>query len=512
MKGHTRAITLNMIANTLSFGVSLVISFFLTPYITKAVGVEAYGLVGLANSFTNYITVATSAINSMASRFIIVELHRKDVKKANMYFSSVLIANVIIGILVMLLTIPLIFNIQILNVSDRLLFDARMTFAIIIGSFLINLIGAFYGIVLYAKNMIWKGAFRTLESNIIRVLLLFILFSVLSEKRVYYVSAATALAGVYCIVFNVFYTKKYTPELKASKKYFSIAAILELVSSGVWNSITKLSQILLDGLDLMLSNLFISGVMTGNVSIGKTLPSLYTSVVALLSDSFYPSFLEYYSRGEKSKLLSSIKNSINVLSSISGICLSMLLVYCKEFYTLWVPGTDATLLKNITILSAGTVLVSGCIYSLYSVFSITNRIRNNSIALLVTGILSIVTTFILLKFTDAGVYAIVGVSSIYGILRNLTFTPIYAAKCLELNKFTFYPVILRNLLNCVLLVIMNSFIRYVIAPDSWMKLVECGIAGVTLGALITGLVVFNRDDRAKYTAMVHKRFRGKSRK
>lgn len=506
MKGNTKAITLNMIANTLSFGVSLIISFFLTPYITTAVGVEAYGLVGLANSFTNYITVATSAINSMASRFIIVELHRKDEKKANIYFSSVLIANIVIGLLITLIAIPLICNIQILNISDNLLFDARVTFAIIFASFLINLIGAFYGIVLYAKNMIWKGAFRTLESNIIRVLLLVCFFSLFSEKRVYYVSAATALAGIYCIAFNVFYTKKYIPDLKASKKYFSLAAIFELISSGIWNSITRLSQILLDGLDLMLSNLFISGLMTGNVSIGKTLPSLYTSVVALLSDSFYPSFLEYYSQEDKSKLLAAIKNAINVLSSISGICLSMLFVYCKVFYTLWVPGTDAALLQRITILSAGTVLISGCIYCLYSVFTITNKIRGNSIALLVTGILSVITTFMFLKFTNIGVYAIVGVSSVYGILRNLTFTPIYAAKCLGLNKFVFYPVIMRNLVNCFILVLMNSIINFIISPDSWLKLIECGIIGVLLGVVITAFIVFSRAERAKYYESVLQRF------
>ena len=85
MKNNNRTVALNMIANVLSFGVSLIISFFLTPYITKNVGTEAYGLVGLANSFINYINVITAALNSMASRFIIIELHKKNTKKANIY-------------------------------------------------------------------------------------------------------------------------------------------------------------------------------------------------------------------------------------------------------------------------------------------------------------------------------------------------------------------------------------------------------------------------------------------
>ena len=81
---------------------------------------------------------------------------------------------------------------------------------------------------------------------------------------------ATVIAGIYVLAFNFYYTKRYLPELKIKKQYFSFNAIKELVAAGIWNSITKLSQILLDGLDLLLSNIFVSGLMTGNVSIPES--------------------------------------------------------------------------------------------------------------------------------------------------------------------------------------------------------------------------------------------------
>ena len=198
---------LNMFANVLSFVVSLVISFFLTPYITSSVGTEAYGLVRLANSFVNYIQVITAALNSMASRFIIIELHKKKSEEANKYFSSVLMANTFFAIVLLIPAIWLIVNISILNVSSELLFDARMTFSIIFINFAISLIGAFWGIVLYAKNILWKGAFRTLESNIIRIFIIIIFFSVVG-KRIYFVVLATVIAGIYVLAFNFYYTKR----------------------------------------------------------------------------------------------------------------------------------------------------------------------------------------------------------------------------------------------------------------------------------------------------------------
>lgn len=224
--------------------------------------------------------------------------------------------------------------------------------------------------------------------------------------------------------------------------------------------------------------------MTGNVSIAKTIPGLFTSFIALLSDSFYPEFLENYSKNRKEELLINIKQSINILSMISGICLSLLLIYAKDFYLLWLPDNNADMLRNLTILGSGTVMVSSCIYSLFSIFSLTNKVRINSIALLVTGVLSTATTFFCLKFTNLGVYAIVGVSSIFGIIRNLTFTPIYAAKSLNFNIWTFYPVILKNLLNICLLMVINSIVKHIIVPESWMLLVLNGIIDVGIGSII----------------------------
>lgn len=483
-----------MVANTASFALATLISFFLTPYITKNVGIEAYGLVGLANSFISYVTLFTAALNSMASRFIIIEIHKNEFTKANIYFSSVLIANTIIALLLVIPSIWLIFNLDMINVSQSLMWDAQITFSIVILSFFVSLVGSFFGVVLYAKNILWKGGFRTMESNIIRIVLILLMFSYL-DTRIYYVALATFIAGLYPLCFNIRYTHKLIPELKLKKSYFSFGAIKTLITSGVWNSITKLSQILLDGLDLLLCNIFIGGVMTGNVAIAKTLPALFVSLIAILSDSYYPQLLESYSKKMKDALSAAINQSINLLSAISGICLSILIVYSTDFYRLWLPGQDNKLLSTLTILALGTVLISSCIYSLYSVFSLTNKVKTHSIVMVITGFMSIGITFLCLKFTNLGVYAIVGVSSVLGILRNLLFTPIYAAHCLRMNKFTFYKRIFKNLFNVIILILICSIMRLYITPNSWVLLIINFIICAIVGGLISWFLVFSRSQR-----------------
>ena len=66
---NAKQLAINMVFSVVAFVLNFGISFFVTPYITNQFGSEAYGFVKLANDFTNYATLFSVALNSMASRF-----------------------------------------------------------------------------------------------------------------------------------------------------------------------------------------------------------------------------------------------------------------------------------------------------------------------------------------------------------------------------------------------------------------------------------------------------------
>ena len=70
----------NLISSIVVFIVSMGINFFLTPYILKSLGNEAYGFVGLSNAIVAYALVVTAAINSVSGRFVAYEWHRDDTR------------------------------------------------------------------------------------------------------------------------------------------------------------------------------------------------------------------------------------------------------------------------------------------------------------------------------------------------------------------------------------------------------------------------------------------------
>ncbi len=73
-KSSGKQMSINIIASIVSFAVTIGINFFLTPYLVKELGSDAYGFIGLANNFVQYGTIITMALNSISGRFISISI------------------------------------------------------------------------------------------------------------------------------------------------------------------------------------------------------------------------------------------------------------------------------------------------------------------------------------------------------------------------------------------------------------------------------------------------------
>ena len=262
------------IATILSF----LISFILTPYITNKLGVEAYGFVTLAKNFTQYATIITIALNSYAARYITVSYHNNDMEKAQEYISSVYYGDVAISAVIMIVAGGFIlFLDRILNVSLELVISVKLLFL----GFVLTTVGTSYTAAAYIKNRLdIVGIFRSL-SYIFEVLFYVVVFAFFTPE-VWQVGVAICIAQLVIFGGNYYIYKKYTPELKIRRKSVSFNAIKKLVVNGIWNSINSLGNTLNSGLDLIVTNLWLSDLAMGQIAITKTISSIFMSFNQLL--------------------------------------------------------------------------------------------------------------------------------------------------------------------------------------------------------------------------------------
>lgn len=506
-----KQVVVNLSSSLVAFVVSLLISFFLSPYIIKTLGVEANGFVSLANTFINYATLITIALNSMAGRFITIAINEGDYKKANKYYNSVFVGNLAITLMLLIPAIICIIRLEhIINISDNLIMDVKTLFSILFLNFFIATAMPNWATATFATNKIYLQSLRGIEANILRVVTILILFAFLSP-HIYYVGVATLISAIYSTYFNRYYQKKLIPELVISYSYFRWETIKELVSSGIWNSITNAGQMLLSGLDLLITNLFIGPVEMGVLALAKTIPNIITSLASTITSVFSPSMTIDYAKGDHESLRENIVQGMKITGMLLSIPLAMFMVYGKEFYMLWVPSEDAQVLQVLSILTCGGLIFTCSIQCLYNVFTVVNKLKVSSLLLLLSGAISTIIVFILLKTTNLGVFAVAGVSTVVNLIRNLAYTTPVASKYLNFKWNTFFPEVIRSVNSIIILIIVGIIIKQIIPAQSWiMLMLSASVMGFS-GIIISLFTIIDKKTRKAIVKKVIQIFSSKSR-
>jgi O-antigen/teichoic acid export membrane protein len=486
----------NLFFNIVSFGVNFCISFLLTPYLIKNVGKEAYSFFPLINSIIGYSSILTTAVGSMAGRFITMRIYQNDIIGANKYFNSVWVANALLSTFFTIIAVfCVVFIDTLISVPAELLKDVQWLFGLGSATLIIGLLSGILGIGTFVKNRVDLLASRSVLAECAKVIIIVSLLY-LFKPSIIYMGIGAFIAALLFFFFNISFKQRLLPELTfAPQKYFSLPHLKEVFFSGIWNSINQLSSILLQQVDLLITNIFIGVSATGNYSIAKTAPLFIYSALAMLSGTFFPQFNILFAQDKTSELVSEIKRSMKIVGLLIGIPIGFLLVYSKEFYTLWVPGEDANLLYKLTVVTVLPLMIGGSVNPIFGVFPATNKLKVPSIVLLIAGVLNTLVIFILLATTDLGIWAIAITGAIQGGLRNMLFTTTYGAICLKQEWYTFFPVMVKGCFGMAIVAIVGFTLKSILPPENWGLFITSFIIVAIVASAINFFFIFEKKER-----------------
>lgn len=486
---------INIAGNIIVFLTNIAISFFLTPYIVKNIGVEANGFVTLANNFISYASIITIAVNSMASRFITIKYINGDYDGANSYYTSVLVGNLAISVVLFIPAIMLVAYLEkLINIPDNLIFDVKLLFSFIFLNFFITTSLPNWTTCFFLKNKIYIQSVGTILTSILRVSLLMLAFAFF-DARVFYVGMAASVVTLCNQLWAKHFKKKLAPELQIKKQFFKMKYLTELISSGIWNSISQLGNLLLSGLDLLIANLFLGPEQMGILSVVKIIPNTVSSLASTLSGVFCPALTIEYAKGDFDEILNELKGGMKITTALLTILLSAVIVWGREFFSLWQPTQDAHLLQILSVLSCLSFMVSNSIQVLYNVFSVVNKLKPSALAVLIGGILSAVITYILLRTTNLGLFAIAATSSVLNLTRHIVYTIPYTAKYLNFKWTTFFPGVFLSFAIMAVHIIIGLIMKHFVVVDSWLTLIIWGGVFAVICLVFNVLVVLDRQQR-----------------
>lgn len=502
-----KQLIINVIASLLSCIVSTGISFLITPRIIAQMGSQGSAYMEQANQFVNYAAIAATALNSMGGRFITIRLHQKDDEGANEYFNSILYCNFfIVAFLIIPVILVVMYLEKIIHIDPVLTNDVKILFAFTFVNFMVTIISTTFSTATFATNRLDLTALRTIESQILKAGILIVAFTFLPIK-VCYMGFATLVATVYLLFFYIRYTQKLLPQIHISHKYFRLKKIMEILSAGIWNTIMRAGQALTNGLDTIIANLMVGLAEFGYVGTSKTIVTAIDGLYQSISAVFTPSLTISYATNNKEELVSDLNSAMKLTGFFANIPLAFMIGFGLDFYTLWlakaqstVPPEGVRLIYVLSVLTMFGTIVGGAISPLFNVYTVVNKLKWNAFVTLFMGLLStgiVIGSLLLMPDRSLyGPYVIVGTSTVLGIIKNLTFTPMYAAHCLGLKKRSFYPTIVQYIVVSAAMIGLFVVIHKLLAASSWgMLCADIFICGLT-GAVMNFLFLFGKKEKA----------------
>lgn len=496
---------INIVAGVLNMLVTTLISFVLSPYIVRTLGVEANGFVSLANNFINYVSLAAVALNSMGSRFLMMAYYNNEHERFCRYYSSLFFANSMLAIVFGIAGAVCVWKLErILSIPAEIVTDVKLLFALLFANYVISTMITVWTTAPFIKNRLYLNSITTAASAGVRAAVILGLFLCL-EPSVCYLGVATLISGCVGYGLQFMYKRGLFPILRAQLKDFSWAAIWELVSSGIWNTISSLGHILTSGIDLLVANLFAGANAMGVLALSHTMPSFVNTLNETVANVFVPTLIMDYAQGKIDCMVKTIRQSSKIIAVICSLPLGFLLVYGEEFYALWQPTENAQLLHRMSVIIIfGRVFFTG-MQLLFSVFTVVNKVRENAVVSILNGLASVGLMYLLLQFTDLGIYAIAGASVVCCFVKNFVYVIPYAAKYLGLRATSFLPVLTPSVICCVILVVWGNVQKYLWQPVGWMDIILSGVVFCMVGVCLTGFMVLNREDRQKLIGLIRQR-------
>lgn len=496
-KNSEKQMTINLLASIISFGVNMAINFFLTPYLVESLGTESYGFIGLANNFVQYATIITVALNSMSGRFISMAYHKGDVEKASRIFSSVLVADLFLAGAMLLLTSVFTMYIDVfLDVPQSLVGSVKITFAVTFLTFVISIITAIFTTATFVKNRIDINSVRDIIGNIIKVLIIVVLFSFF-PAQLYFIALATLSSGIFLLLANITVKRRILPDVQINIRNFQFKLVRTILAAGIWMSFAQLSNALISGIDLLICNLALGATLMGILSIAKTIPHCISSLIATLGGVFAPHYTILYAKNDIKGLVKEVSFTSRIMSFLLTVPIAGFIAFGFEFYTLWQPSKtpeEIQMIQILSILTCVTYIFTAHTQCMTMLNSVCNKMKVPVLVALGVGVLSIAITASVLTFGnlgDNGVFVVAGTSSLLMSLRAFFFIPIYSAYLLKQKWTTFFPSMIRGWIAFFVLLGIFTFVNSLVAINSWLIFVLVCLCVAIVGYLISIPILFS---------------------
>jgi O-antigen/teichoic acid export membrane protein len=294
------------------------------------------------------------------------------------------------------------------------------------------------------------------------------------------------------------------PAMKISPKLVNRKSFREVISFGVWNSVSAGSVRLISYTDALVIAAFMPVAAVAPFAIAATLRSYFDEIFVRVGFVFFPAVTELDARGDQAGLRTLYLVSSKFMFVGAIVCGLVMMFWAEDFFRLWLGTSYAEPTGYPSVATLFYILMAGSMVAVaqrigYQVFLGTRRVKLLAILFSAEGVSNLVLSLVLVQS-----YGLIGVALgtlIPALLFQGVFQPFLVCQSLQISLRRYWQEVLLRpavvLLTIVLLLIPFLSVK---APDDWMILFSWSF--ITLGVAALTVLVFglNESERSALLA------------
>lgn len=484
-------LSVTLVISALAVFIGYVINFLLTPYVTDRLGIEIYGFVSIAKNIVGYAGIVTIALTAFVVRFISVSYHKGNYEEAKSYYSSSIAASIVLSGSIFLIAAIIILKLEyLLNIPENSVVSIKILFLIVFFTFVVTTMTTPFSAAAFIKNKLDIVGIIKILGYIADAGVLILLFSIF-KPNVFFVGLGSLATAVVTLIGNYAITKVTTKELQFDSKTVSFQKVKDMMGNGIWTSLNQLGNVLNSGLDLVISNLMLTGVQTGQIAVAQTINAMFSTLYATVFQPFQPQLLKVYASGNVKNFTNELEKTMKICGMFSNIAFAGFTSLGMLYYKLWLPAQDTKTLYWLTFIAVSLSITAGIMQPVYYISTLTLKNKLPCLLTIISGFINVVVMYFMLKYTNIGPSIVVATTTIIMLCMNLFFNPIYGAHCLKISPRFFYKIIVRHIFSAFIMVVVFIGIEKIIKPGNWGMLIFSALIMTIVGAILHTVIMNN---------------------
>ncbi|MGI6295133.1 MAG: lipopolysaccharide biosynthesis protein [Armatimonadota bacterium] len=484
----------NTASSLIFFAFNAITSLMMVPYLIHRIGIENYGMVTLANSFISMTQVFTIVIVGTVTRFVMLYAAKGENETARRYFSTQFTAIVVMCAIILPVAGVLSYlTPRFVKIPPGQTINTQWLFFLCYLAFIPNLFVSPLQVAQFIKQRFDIRNMLEIVNQVFRYGTWIVMFAVMTpalwQVGLGYVIGSTVVIFSTWLVFM-----KLTPYLKPTLGVFDKGKFFEMVRMGGWVTVNQVGSMLYLSVDAIVINRLMGPASVGKYGTILGLFSMLRGMSSLMSGMMMPLTISYYARNDIPGLMRNSAKAVKFMSLGMAVPLGLACGFIVPFISWWLGPKYAYLWIVAWLLLAPQVWNSS-MEPLFAINNAANKVALPGVVAVAGGLVKLGLAIVLIKYTSLGLVGAALANLIAFGLKNVVFTPIYAAHILKSSSASFYKATIPSVFVFAVVAAISWQVTQMISLKTLPTIAGVGLALLAVFALLTYRFAMNEDDR-----------------